>query len=412
MKKRVIIIGGGFGGLTAAKELKNSDFEIVLIDKTNHHLFQPLLYQVATAALSPGDIAAPIRGVLNKQKNVRVIMGEVISIDRENRKVILKDDEVEFDYLIVSTGASHSYFGNDEWEKYAPGLKTISDALTIRERILLSFEKAEKFMGQKNVEPYLTFVVVGGGPTGVEMAGSIAEISKKTMLQDFRQIDPSKTKVILVEAMDRILGSYDESLSESAKSSLQELGVDVRLNKKVIDVNELGVKIDDEFIETQNIIWAAGNSASPLLKSLNTQLDKAGRVIVSEDCSINEDKNIFVIGDAAHFKDDDDNMLPGVAPVAMQQGKHVAEILKSDSPERKPFKYFDKGSMATIGRARAVMQSGKIKLTGFAAWLAWSFVHILFLIGFRNRYKVMAEWIWYYISFRHGIRLITNKTDL
>lgn len=411
-KGKVVIIGGGFGGLTAAKELKNSDYEIVLIDKTNHHLFQPLLYQVATAALSPGDIAAPIRGVLNKQKNVKVIMGEVLSIDRENKKVILEDDEINFDYLILSTGASHSYFGNEHWEEHAPGLKTIPDALRIREKMLLSFEKAEKFIGRRNIDPFLTFVVVGGGPTGVEVAGAIAEISKKTMLQDFRKIDPSKTKVILIEALDRILVSYDPSLSEAAKNSLEELGVDVRLNSKVVDVNKEGVKVDEELIETKNIIWAAGNNASDLLKSLNTELDRAGRVIVNKDCSIKGDKNIFVIGDAANFKDEYGNSLPALAPVAMQQGKYVAKILVNDSAERKPFKYFDKGSMATIGRARAIMQSGKLKLTGFLAWLAWSFVHILFLIGFRNRYKVMAEWIWYYLSYRHGIRLITNKADL
>ncbi len=412
-KKKVVIIGGGFGGLTAARELNNADFEITLIDKTNHHLFQPLLYQVATAALSPGDIAAPIRGILNKQKNLSVIMGEVIKIDREKRFVELHDSEIAFDYLIIAAGASHSYFGNDQWEKFAPGLKTISDALKIRERILLSFEKAERFIGKADVDPYLTFVIVGGGPTGVELAGAIAEISKKTMLQDFRKINTSKTKVILVEAIDRILAAYDPSLSENAKESLEELGVEVRLDTMVSEVNERGVKVGDDFIETPNVIWAAGNTASDLLKSLKTKLDKSGRAIVNSDCSINEDENIFVIGDAANFRGEDGNPLPGVAPVAMQQGKHVAGILSNESNDkREPFEYFDKGNMATIGRARAVMQSGKIKLTGFIAWLAWGFVHILFLIGFRNRYKVMAEWIWYYISYRHGIRLITHKTDL
>lgn len=411
--KKVVIIGGGFGGLSAAKALKNADVEITLIDKTNHHLFQPLLYQVATAALSPGDIAAPIREILRKQKNVRVIMGEVINIDAEKKKVILQDDQFDYDYLIVAIGSRHSYFGKNEWEKYAPGLKTIADALSIRERILLSFEKAERAHNEKEIQKFLTFVVIGGGPTGVELAGAIAEIAKKTMLKDFRKIDPSKTKIILVEALDRILSNYDSDLSEKGRVALEELGVNVRLNTKVTEINENGAQLDGEFIETSNVIWAAGNTIPSLIKTLNTETDRAGRVVVESDCSIKNHSEVFVIGDAA-LVIQDGKPLPGVAPVAIQQGKYVAKIISEDLPEekRKQFRYFDKGNLATIGRAKAVMQIGKLKASGFAAWLAWAFIHIMYLIGFRNRYKTMAEWIWYYITYRHGIRLITHKTDL
>lgn len=411
--KKVVIIGGGFGGLSAAKALKNADVEITLIDKTNHHLFQPLLYQVATAALSPGDIAAPIREILRKQKNVRVIMGEVINIDAEKKKVILQDDQFDYDYLIVAIGSRHSYFGKNEWEKYAPGLKTIADALSIRERILLSFEKAERAHNEKEIQKFLTFVVIGGGPTGVELAGAIAEIAKKTMLKDFRKIDPSKTKIILVEALDRILSNYDSDLSEKGRVALEELGVNVRLNTKVTEINENGAQLDGEFIETSNVIWAAGNTIPSLIKTLNAETDRAGRVLVENDCSIKNHPEIFVIGDAA-LVIQDGKPLPGVAPVAIQQGKYVAKIISEDLPEekRKQFRYFDKGNLATIGRAKAVLQIGKLKASGFAVWLAWAFIHIMYLIGFRNRYKTMAEWIWYYITYRHGIRLITHKTDL
>lgn len=412
-EKKVVIIGGGFGGLSAAKKLANTAFEVTLIDKTNFHLFQPLLYQVATAALSPGDIAAPIRWILRKAKNISIIMGEVISIDLENKAVELHDDKLNFDYLIIAIGSRHSYFGKNEWEKFAPGLKTITDAISIREKILLSFEKAERVAEQENVDKYMTFVIVGGGPTGVEMAGAIAEIAKQTMLRDFRRIDPSKAKIILIEGENRILPLFDPHLSEKARKSLEGLGVQVILNERVTNVNQEGVQVGDKFIETQNVIWAAGNAISPLLKSLNTELDRAGRVIVEKDCSIKNRPDVFVIGDSALFIENG-KPLPGVAPVAIQQGKYVAKIIKKDAQnkERKPFKYFDKGDLATIGRARAVMQIGGIKLSGFVAWLAWVFVHILYLISFRNRYKVLSEWMWYYVRNRHGIRLITHKTDL
>jgi len=409
--KRVVIIGGGFGGLTAAQALKNSNVEIILIDKTNHHLFQPLLYQVATAALSPADIAAPIRGILGRQKNVTVIMGEVNSIDRTNKTVKLNGKEIYFDYLVVAVGARHSYFGNNEWEKFAPGLKTLDDALSIREKILLAYEKAEYSNDPYEMQKYMTFVVVGGGPTGVEMAGAISEIANKSMIKDFRKIDPSKTKVILVEAADRILTSYDKDLSDKAGESLKKLRVIIKKNTMVTDINEEGVWLGKELLPAFNVIWAAGNTIPEITESLNTKLDKAGRVVVNKDCSIEEDENIFIIGDAACFYDNNGKILPGVSPVAMQQGRYVAKIIKKNIPKelRKPFQYFDKGNMATIGRAKAIMQIEKIKISGFTAWLAWCFVYILFLIGFRNKYKVMAEWIWHYITYKHGIRLITKN---
>ena len=414
-RPKVVIIGGGFGGLNAAKSLKHADVDILLIDKTNYHLFQPLLYQVATAALSPGDIATPIRGVLRKQKNATVIMGEVVSIDKENKKVKLAlGEEFEFDYLIIAAGSRHSYFGNEQWEKSAPGLKTIHDALKIRERVLLSFERAERFYDEMDVDQYLKFVIVGGGPTGVEIAGAIAEISKKTMLKDFRRIDTAKTEIILVEAGDRVLSSFGEDLSERAEKELTSLGVTIKLNDRVREITSDGVHLDDEFIKTPNVIWAAGNVAAPLLESLDTELDKNGRVMVEPDCSVKDNPNIFVIGDAAHNIDHKDKPLPGIAPVAIQQGKYVAKLIKNKTEvlHRKPFRYFDKGTMATIGRAKAIGRISRLKFSGFPAWLLWSFVHIMYLIDFRNRYMVMTEWMWYYISDKKEIRLITNKTDL
>lgn len=420
-KNKIVIIGGGFGGLTTAKALRKSDVEIILIDKTNHHLFQPLLYQVATAALSPGDIAIPIREALHKQKNIKILMGEVTSIDRNNQIVLLDGEQIQFNYLIVATGSRHSYFQHNEWEKFAPGLKTIPDALLLREKTLLSFEKAEKILFnsgknkdvQPEVEKYLTFVIVGGGPTGVELAGAIAEISKKTMLKDFSLIDPSKTKIILIEASRYLLQTYDPKLSEKAKQSLEKLGVTVLLNKMVTNVTESGVKFDNEYIETQNIIWAAGNTALPLLKTLDTELDKYGRVLVDKDLSIIENHDIFVIGDAANVKNKKGVILPGVAPVAIQEAKYVASIIRKGlkKTDRPVFKFFDKGSMATIGRAKAIAEIGHFKLWGYIAWLSWSFIHILYLINFRNRYRVMIEWIWLYFTRRNGIRLITNKSE-
>lgn len=414
-KPKVIIVGAGFGGLAAAKSLKNADVEVLLIDKTNHHLFQPLLYQVATAALSPGDIAAPIREILRKQKNVRIIMGEVTGIDKENKNVkLLNGDTFDFDNLIIATGAKHSYFGNDSWEKYAPGLKTIRDALKIRERILLSFERAERCGDEEEKNKHLTFVVVGGGPTGVEMAGSIAEIAKKNMLKDFKSIDPKKFKIILAEGLDRLLTSFDQPLNDYTKKVLEDLGVIVMVDKFVKEVNEEGVKFEDEFIKTNNVIWAAGNKASPILEYLKVEQDKAGRVKVENDCSIPGNSNIFVIGDAANFTGENGKPLPGVAPVAEQQGKYAAKIIARQIPksDREKFKYFDKGNLATIGRAKAVLQIKQFKFSGFIAWLVWGFVHIALLVNFKKRYKVMTEWIYYYLTYKNDIRLITNKSDL
>ncbi len=407
----MVIVGGGFGGLTAAKQLIKSDVQIILIDKTNHHLFQPLLYQVATAALSPGDIAIPIRAIFSGKRNIEVIMEEVLSVDKNNSFVQLSDRKIEFDYLILSPGASHSYFGNDSWENDAPGLKTLSDALGIREKILCSFEEAE-ISGDKNMrDMYLTFVIIGGGPTGVEMAGAIAEISKQTMMKDFRKIKPAETKVILLEAAPRILSAYSEKLSFIAQEDLEEMGVRVMTNTKVINVSGNSVTTTNEMINTNNIIWAAGNQASSLLQTLNTDLDKAGRVFVNDDLSIKDYPNIFVIGDAAHAKDKNGNLLPGIAPVAMQQGKYAAKLITAEplNGNRKPFVYFDKGMMATIGKAKAIAKIRKLEFSRFFAWFLWSFIHIFFLITFRNRFRVMAEWIWYYFTSRRGVRLITRR---
>lgn len=410
-RRKVVILGGGFGGLNAALELHSAKVEVTIIDKTNYHLFQPLLYQVATAALSPGDIAVPIRAVFSKNKNIKVLMGEAVAIDRGNRKVILKDGELEFDSLVISTGSSHSYFGNDKWEKFAPGLKTLSDGLMIREKILKSLEKAEKENDNSKRKKYLTFVIVGGGPTGVEMAGAIAEIAKKSLMQDFRNIKAEETKIYLVEALPRILSSYPEELSIKAQKSLQSMGVELKLNTKVIDISEDNVKTENEILETTNVIWAAGNTVSPLIKSLNIETDRAGRAKVNEDMSIKDDPDIFVIGDAALAFDERGKPVPGVAQGAIQEGKYVGKIINDGIPlnERGKFVYTDKGNLATIGRAKAVAEIKGFKLSGFIAWFVWCFIHILFLIGYRNRFRVMLEWMWYYISFRNGIRLIVGK---
>jgi NADH:quinone reductase (non-electrogenic) len=413
MTSQIIIIGGGFGGLTAARHLNTNNSKITLIDKTNHHLFQPLLYQVATAALSPGDIAVPIRSILGENKNIEVIMSEVKSIDKKNKLVHLHNEKLPFDFLIMAPGASHSYFGKNEWAKFAPGLKTLNDALSIRERVLISFEKAEIIENPKEKNKFLTFVIVGGGPTGVEMAGAIAEIAKKTMLKDFRNINTKETKVILVEAAPRLLTAYPHNLSEIAKKDLEHLGVKIITNQPVTNVTGNGVQLKDDFIETENIIWAAGNEASPLLKSLDVELDKAGRVKTEKDLTIKDHPEIFVIGDAAHAENENGELLPGIAPVAMQQAKYVAKLINKRIPSknRKPFNYFDKGIMATIGKAKAVAKIRKMEFRGFIAWFLWSFIHIFFLITFKNRIKVMLEWIWYYFTSRRGVRLITHSEN-
>jgi len=411
--KKVVIIGAGFGGLTAAKELAKKDFKITIIDKTNHHLFQPLLYQVATAALSPADIATPIRSVFSENKNVEVLLGEVKSVDKEKKKVFFNGSEIDFDYLIIATGSRHSYFGRDEWEKFAPGLKTLNDALKIRENILLSLESAELEKDPVKRQKYLNFVIIGGGPTGVELAGAISEIVNKNLISDFRNIDASMTKVYMIEALPNILSSYPEKLSMRAKEDLERLQVEVILNEKVTEINERGVKVGNRFIETKNILWAAGNQTLPLIKTLGTDTDKLGRAIVNDNLSIKSDANIFVIGDAASVKNEKGEYLPAIAPVAIQQGKFVAKIISEDlaGKQNKKFVYRDRGTMATIGKAKAVAVIKGFKLSGLVAWLAWSLVHVLFLISFRNKLRVMSEWIWHYITNRPGIRLIVKYTE-
>ncbi len=411
---KVIIIGGGFGGMNVAKALKGARLDILLIDKTNHHLFQPLLYEVATAALSPGDIATPLREILRHQQNTTVIMGEVVNIDKKNKQITISNGDIYgYDYLVVAVGARHSYFGRDDWEPFAPGLKTLSDALKIREQVLISFEKAERMDSLSEAAKYLNFVIIGGGPTGVEMAGAIAEIANKTMFKNFRRIKPEESKIYLIEALPQILPMYPDKLAKRATQDLEKMGVTVLTGKKVTGINEGGVHIDGQYVESMNVIWAAGNQVSPMLKTLHVPLDRAGRVIVSPDLSIPEHPEIFVIGDAAHLLGKDGKPLPGVAPVAMQQGKYVATIIKKGLPKehRKPFKYFDKGSMATIGKAKAIAMFGKLQFSGFFAWLIWAFIHIMFLIGFRNRLGVMLEWGAMMVTGERGVRIINRPID-
>ncbi len=411
---KVVILGGGFAGLNAAKSLGGANFDVWLIDKTNHHLFQPLLYQVASAALSPGDIAIPIREILKPYPNITVIMGEATQIDKEKNLVILGNgDQIGYEYLIIALGARHSYFGNDQWEQYAPGLKTLVDALKIREKILMSFEKAERCDSITEARKYLNFVIIGGGPTGVEMAGAISEIAYHTMLKDFRRIDPSKTKIHLIEGNPHILPVYPEKLSIKAEKYLENFGVNVITGKKVIGVNQEGVQVEGLFIPAENIVWAAGNQASPVLKTLGVPLDRQGRVNVDPDLSIPEHSEIFIIGDAACALDKQGKPLPALAPVAVQQGRYVAQVLRKRLPKnaRPPFAYFDKGTMATIGKTKAIGTFGKIQFSGFFAWLGWCFVHILYLIGFRNRVVVLMQWLFAYFGSQRGARLINRSIE-
>jgi NADH:ubiquinone reductase (H+-translocating) len=411
---KVVIIGGGFGGLNAAKSLNHAKLDVLLIDKTNHHLFQPLLYEVATAALSPGEIATPLREVLRLQENTTVIMGEVVKIDKANKQIAIANGDIfGYDYLIICVGARHSYFGRDDWEPFAPGLKTINDALKIRERVLISFEKAERLDSMSEAAKYLNFVIIGGGPTGVEMAGAIAEIANKTLFKNFRRIKPEESKIYLIEALPHILPMYPDKLSKRATKDLENMGVKVLTGKKVIEIHDGGVKTEDLFIESKNIIWAAGNQVSPMLKTLEVPLDRAGRVIVSSDLSIPDHPEVFVIGDAACLIGKEGKPLPGVAPVAVQEGRYVAKIIKNAVPKekRQPFSYFDKGSLATIGKAKAIAVIGKFQITGFLAWLMWAFVHIVYLIGFRNRLGVMLEWGATMFTGERGVRIITRPID-
>lgn len=412
MTKHVIIVGAGFGGLNAAKKLGGrKDLRVTVIDKRNHHLFQPLLYQVSTAALSPADIAYPIRSLLSRWRNITVFLGNVLSIDLPNKKVVTDFAELEYDYLIMACGAKHSYFGHNEWETNAPGLKTLEQATEIRRRVLLAFELAEREKDTEIQKKHLTFIVVGGGPTGVEMAGSIAEISRYTFADDFHNINPSRTRVILIETGPRILASFAPSLSEKASEDLERLGVHVWINSRVTNITDAGVFIGSEFVAASTVIWAAGVAPSALNKSLGVALDPSGRVIVEGDTSLKDYPNVFVIGDQAHFKDREGQALPGLAPVASQQGKYVARriIGKEKGKEIDPFHYVDKGFMATVGRNKAIAQVGHIKLAGFIAWLAWLLVHIYYLIGFKNRVAVLFQWCWSYVTYKKGARLITQK---
>ncbi len=410
-KPRVVIVGSGFGGLEAAKKLACKDVQVTVIDRTNYHLFQPLLYQVATAALSPADIAAPVRAVLSKCRNVEVILAEVQSVDVDAKNVKTVDLDLDYDYLILATGARHSYFGHDDWEKFAPGLKSLEDAIELRRRILMAFEYAEKITDEAARRAALNFVIIGGGPTGVEMAGAIAEISRHTLAKDFRHINPSEARVILIEGEPRLLAAYPEDLSASARKQLEHLGVEVRTGARATKLTEAGVQIGDEFIPCRVKIWAAGNSASFVGKTLGVPVDRAGRVIVNDDLTIPGHSEVQVIGDLANFPHQTGQPLPGISPVAMQEGRHAARnvlvMIRGRKPKR--FRYWDKGTMATIGRNKAVADLRFMHLSGLPAWLAWLFVHIVFLVGFRNRLVVLFQWAWAYLTFDKGARLITRN---
>lgn len=408
--QRVVIIGGGFAGLSAARALARAEVEITMIDRRNHHLFQPLLYQVATAALNPGDIAYPIRSVLRKQKNARTLLGEVVGIDTTERRVQLRDGAVDYDYLLVAAGAGHSYFGHDDWERWAPGLKTVEDALEIRRRVLLAFEAAERETDPVQLRAQLTFVVVGAGPTGVELAGALSEIGRLTVARDFRTFDPRKLRVVLAEGSDRVLPVYTEKLSAAAKTQLEELGVEVRLGEQVTAIDGGGVQIGNEQIPARTVLWAAGVQASPLGEMLGVPLDRAGRVRVQDDLSVPDRPEVFVAGDLMHLEQDGD-VVPGVAPAAIQAGRAAARNIELRIAGRttEPFRYFDKGSLATIGRGRAIGQVGKLELSGFFAWWFWWVIHIAYLVGFRNRISVMLGWAFQYFAFSRGARLITGR---
>ena len=409
----VVIIGGGFGGLNAAKELDGAPVQVILIDRSNHHLFQPLLYQVATAGLSPADIAQPIRAILSRQKNVRVVLDEVKEIRRDTKEVITGDLTFRYDYLIVAAGARHSYFGNDAWEQFAPGLKSIEDAVELRRRVLLAFEVAEKAETEEERNAAMTFVVVGAGPTGVEMAGAISELARHTLLKDFRTINPADAHVILVEAGPRVLPSFSESTSESALRQLKELHVDVRLKSAVTRLAEYEVDINQDALMARTIVWAAGNKASPLAAMLGGETDRPGRVKINRDLTVPGHPEIQAIGDMASTTFNGGKPVPGVSPAAIQAGRHAAKNIIRMVKGQKPveWEYFDKGSMATIGRNAAVAHIGPLKFSGFLAWAAWVFVHLLFLMGFRSRTAVFLQWIWAYFTYGKGARLISGSVD-
>ena len=410
-RARVVIIGGGFGGFTAARRFKSAPVDVTLVDRTNHHLFQPLLYQVATATLSPTDIMVPIRWGLRRQQNAEVILGEATAVD-VNRHVVVVDHgrtELPYDAVIIATGARHSYFGRPEWEVLAPGLKSIEDALDVRNRFLLAFEEAERTDDPAERRAYQTFIVIGGGPTGVELAGMLPEVAKP-MRRDYRRIDTRDTRVVLLEGGPRILPSFPESLSAHAKRDLEKLGVEVRTNAQVTDVEPHGVRVGGEHIEARTVFWAAGNAASKLARTLGVPLDEAGRVIVTPDLSIPGHPDVFVVGDLARVSRDNGTTVPWVAQGAIQEGRVAADNVLARLAGRPPrlFAYFNKGDLATIGRHRAIADFGFMQVTGFLAWTLWLFIHILYLVGFRNRVSVLFQWAYAYFTYQRGMRLITN----
>lgn len=412
-RPRVVVVGAGFGGLQLVRHLAKAPVSLTLVDRKNHHTFQPLLYQVATAGISPAEIAAPVRWIL-RGKPVEVLLGNVRDIRLADRMVVADSFELPYDYLVLATGASHAYFGHDEWAAVAPGLKTIEDALEIRRRVLLAFELAERRATKRDKAQPLSFVIIGAGPTGVELAGTLAEIARKALKQEFRAIDPTRTRVLLLEGGPRVLPSYTEDLSKSAEKQLQRLGVEVRTSARVTSVEPGFVKVGEERIPAVVVLWAAGVQASPLGKKLDVPLDRAGRVLVQPDLSVPGHSEVFVIGDLAALKDDAGHWLPGVAPVAMQEGRAVARAIVADldGKPRKMFRYVDKGSLATIGRSSGVAMIRRLHLSGFVAWLAWLFIHVFFLIGFRNRMLVLFQWAWSYFTYERAARLITGSTEL
>lgn len=408
--KRIVIVGAGFGGLWAAKNLRRAEADVLVIDRSNHHLFQPLLYQVATAGLSATDIAYPVRSILRRQPRARVMLGEVAGVDASAREVVLEGGRRErYDFLVLATGARHGYFGNPAWEKHAPGLKSLGDALEIRRRILLAFEQAEMESDETRRRELLTFVLVGAGPTGVEMAGSIAELAHRALASDFRNVDPQQARVVLIEAGPRVLASFPDALSKRAQADLERLGVEVRLGARVEQVDAEGVVVSGERLRAATVLWAAGVVASPAGRWLGAETDRAGKVIVAPDLTVAGHPEIFVIGDTARVEQDG-RPVPGVAPAAMQQGHHVArEILRrlrDPSAPAQPFRYNDKGNLATIGRRAAVADLGWLRIRGLLAWVAWLLVHIFYLIGFRNRLIVLLQWAWAYVTFQRGARII------
>ena len=426
---RIVIIGAGFAGLTAARRIARLPVEVTVVDRKNHHTFQPLLYQVATAGLSPGEIASPIRAILGGNFNVEVLLEEVVDFNLDQKQIVTRQQTLAYDFLIVASGATHAYFGHEEWAPLAPGLKSIEDALEIRRRVLLAFELAERQQSERqNAErpknepqaagapspPPLQFVVIGAGPTGVELAGTLAEIAHHAMNHEFRHIDPSHTRILLIEGGPRVLPAYSEELSRKAESQLRHLGVEVRTSHMVTRIEPGAVWVGDEKVFAPVVLWAAGVAASPLGRKLGVPIDRAGRVLVNPDLSIPGHPQVFVIGDLAALNDENGKMLPGVAPVAIQQGDWIAKTIARDlqNQSRRNFRYHDKGSLATIGRAAAVAQFGKFELSGYFAWLAWLLIHILFLIGFRNRLLVMIQWAWSYLTYERGARLITGSDQL